>query len=253
MDTGLLGWIAGFPPMPRACTAFCEVKESESSSVVSDSLRPHGLYSPSPGDLPNPGIEPKSPMLQTDALPSEPPGKPFVSLSLLYRWTTYAWSPYMVPEAKLLPPQLGTGKRISVVGGAVRTRQDATNRWAGRKRTCCLYQIPGAPEALGGPPSSPGGPEVDYGHIRQPETETNHPLLSWRLVRACSDLLPGRNHSYRAFSVCLVPWHPLHALSQGGGCYPHCTDEETKPQRGYVTDLGHIYHMAEPGFQRRGL
>ena len=31
---------------------------------------------PSPGDLPNPGIEPGSPSLQADALPSEPPGKP---------------------------------------------------------------------------------------------------------------------------------------------------------------------------------
>ena len=31
---------------------------------------------PSQGDLPNPGIEPKSPTLQADALPSEPPGKP---------------------------------------------------------------------------------------------------------------------------------------------------------------------------------
>ena len=28
---------------------------------------------PSPGDLPDPGIEPGSPALQTDALPSEPP------------------------------------------------------------------------------------------------------------------------------------------------------------------------------------
>ena len=31
---------------------------------------------PSPGDLPVPGIKPKSPTLQADALPSEPPGKP---------------------------------------------------------------------------------------------------------------------------------------------------------------------------------
>ena len=31
-----------------------------------------GLPFPSPGDLPNPGIEPGSPALQTDALPSEP-------------------------------------------------------------------------------------------------------------------------------------------------------------------------------------
>ena len=31
---------------------------------------------PSPGDLPDPEIEPRSPTLQADALTSEPPGKP---------------------------------------------------------------------------------------------------------------------------------------------------------------------------------
>ena len=35
-----------------------------------------GLPFPSPGDLPNPGIEPWSLTLQADALQSEPPGKP---------------------------------------------------------------------------------------------------------------------------------------------------------------------------------
>ena len=35
------------------------------------------LTFPSPGDLPNTGIEPRSPSLQADALPSEPPGKPY--------------------------------------------------------------------------------------------------------------------------------------------------------------------------------
>ena len=35
-----------------------------------------GLPFPSPGDLPDPGIEPGSSALQADALPSEPPGKP---------------------------------------------------------------------------------------------------------------------------------------------------------------------------------
>ena len=37
-----------------------------------------GLPFPSPGDLPNPGIEPMSPTLQADALPSEPLGKPLL-------------------------------------------------------------------------------------------------------------------------------------------------------------------------------
>ena len=34
-----------------------------------------GLQFPSPGDLPDPGVEPGSPTLQADALPSEPRGK----------------------------------------------------------------------------------------------------------------------------------------------------------------------------------
>ena len=34
-----------------------------------------GLPFPSPGDLPDPGIEPRSPALQEDTLPSEPLGK----------------------------------------------------------------------------------------------------------------------------------------------------------------------------------
>ena len=57
---------------------------------MSDSLRPHGLYSPwnspgqntgvgslspPPGDLPNLGTEPRSPSLQADSLPAEPQGK----------------------------------------------------------------------------------------------------------------------------------------------------------------------------------
>ena len=82
-----------------ACTHVC--------SAMSDSLRPHGLQTsrllcpwgfsrqkycsglpcPPPGDLLNPGIEPRSTALQTDSLPSEPPGKPkntgVGSLSLL--------------------------------------------------------------------------------------------------------------------------------------------------------------------------
>ena len=35
-----------------------------------------GLLFPSPGDLPDPGIEPESPSLQTDSLPTELRGKP---------------------------------------------------------------------------------------------------------------------------------------------------------------------------------
>ena len=38
------------------------------------------------GDLPGPGIEPRSPALQADTLPSEPPGKPSYHLILNSYW-----------------------------------------------------------------------------------------------------------------------------------------------------------------------
>ena len=67
--------------------------ESESCSVLSGFLQPHGLYSPwnSPGqstrvgslsftprDLPKLGIEPKSPALQVDSLSAKPQGKAMI-------------------------------------------------------------------------------------------------------------------------------------------------------------------------------
>ena len=42
-----------------------------------------GLSFPSPGDLPEPGIEPGSPAFQADSLSAEPPGKPVTR----YIWT----------------------------------------------------------------------------------------------------------------------------------------------------------------------
>ena len=56
------------------------VKWSESHSVVSDSLQPHGLFA-SPWNalaqnIPNAGIRARTPALQADSLPAEPQGKP---------------------------------------------------------------------------------------------------------------------------------------------------------------------------------
>ena len=84
---------------PLSCCIFTWWKEwalvssspCVSCSVMSDSLQPHGhatplsmgfskqeywigLPFPSPGDLPDPEIEPGSPALQEDSLLSEPPG-----------------------------------------------------------------------------------------------------------------------------------------------------------------------------------
>ena len=53
-----------------------------------------GLPFPSPGNLPDPGIEPGAPALQAEALPSEPPEKPLqVTVSqVLTQEITSPWS-----------------------------------------------------------------------------------------------------------------------------------------------------------------
>ena len=49
-----------------------------------------GLPIPSPGDLPDSGIKPRSPALQADSLPSEPPRKPqFVLVAFFYASTIF--------------------------------------------------------------------------------------------------------------------------------------------------------------------
>ena len=83
---------------PFPCAVLCR-------SVMSDSFPPHrlwparllcpwrfsrqeywsGLLCPPQGDLPNPGIEPRSPALWADSLHSEPPGKPkYTGVGSLY-------------------------------------------------------------------------------------------------------------------------------------------------------------------------
>ena len=79
--------LAPFPVPPTSSTKPCflfQVKWSESRSVLSDSATPRTVQSmefsraeywrgepfPSPGYLPNPGIEPRSCSLQADSLPT---------------------------------------------------------------------------------------------------------------------------------------------------------------------------------------
>ena len=43
---------------------------------------------PSPGDLPNPGIKPRSPVLQADSLPAEPKGSPRIPECVAYPFSS---------------------------------------------------------------------------------------------------------------------------------------------------------------------
>ena len=59
----------------QSCLTLCDpVHFSLSGSSIlglSQAIILSGLPFPSPGDLPDPGIQPRSPALQTDSLPSE--------------------------------------------------------------------------------------------------------------------------------------------------------------------------------------
>ena len=64
----------------QSCPTLCDpmdcIYQASLSMGFSRQVYWSGLPFPSPGDLPDPGTEPRSPALQADSLPSEPPGSP---------------------------------------------------------------------------------------------------------------------------------------------------------------------------------
>ena len=61
----------------QSCLTLCDpIDFSLPGSSVHGLLQARILPFPSLGDLSNPGVEPGSPTLQSNSLPSEPPGKP---------------------------------------------------------------------------------------------------------------------------------------------------------------------------------
>ena len=61
---------------PTPCDPWTVAHQAPPSMGFSRQEYWSGLPFPSPGDLPDPGIELRSPTLQADALSSAPPGKP---------------------------------------------------------------------------------------------------------------------------------------------------------------------------------
>ena len=66
---------------------------------------------PSPGDLPDPGIGPRSPSLQTDTLPSEPPICSYLSYVLGYNSVEY----FILLLKVFLSSPLGTLSKVAPV------------------------------------------------------------------------------------------------------------------------------------------
>ena len=102
-NPGLLCW---GQVLYHLITVYLYICSSVTCLVVSDSLQLHelwparllspwdspgkntgvGCHAPSPGDLPNPGIEPRSLSLEADSLLFEPWGNPMHVLGLLIQW-----------------------------------------------------------------------------------------------------------------------------------------------------------------------
>ena len=113
---------------------------------------------PSPGDLPDPGIEPGSPALQADSLPSEPPGKPQFPVLPLSKETPGVWEKW--PRALLPPAHPGGGywapRLLPCEEQAAGLRQDPSCPWrvaAVGGESCCVPSVHGA--SLGSPVAHP--------------------------------------------------------------------------------------------------
>ena len=69
----------------QSCPTLCDTVDG----ILQARILEWVAFFPSPGDLPNPGVEPGSPALQKNSLPAEPQEKPkntgVGSLSLLQR------------------------------------------------------------------------------------------------------------------------------------------------------------------------
>ena len=80
-----------------------------------------GLPFPSPGDLPDPGIELKSPSLQADALTSEPPGKPEGLIEMhrknFINWTIGIWGRRVVQALTLRHDKAPLSLDVSIFVG----------------------------------------------------------------------------------------------------------------------------------------
>ena len=66
----------------QSCPILCDPMDCSPPGSSVHGIFQAGIPCPSPGDLPNPGIEPGSPTWQAVSLPTEPPGKPCPNLVL---------------------------------------------------------------------------------------------------------------------------------------------------------------------------
>ena len=115
----------------QLCLTLCDPVDHSppGSSVTGDSPGKNtgvGCHALLQGNLPNPGIESRSPALQEDSLPSEPPGKP-IHIFKSSKKIAPRRPVHIQPVSVALPP----GKEI------LSSKQD--QHWHSRKRGILIY------------------------------------------------------------------------------------------------------------------
>ena len=93
---------------------------------------------PSPGDLPDPGIEPSSPAFQADALTSEPPGKPMTNLDSILKSRDITLPPKVHLVKAMVFPVVMYGCERWNINKAECQRIDAFELWCWKR----LLRVP---------------------------------------------------------------------------------------------------------------
>ena len=125
----------------QLCPTVCEYMDYTVCGIVQARILEWVTF-PSPGDLPNPGIEPRSPTLQAHSLPAKPQGKPRSYLNWNNRIFLVAqWIRICLPIAgdTGLIPGLG---RFRMLQRSEAHAQQILSPWAATtKPMCCNYWI----------------------------------------------------------------------------------------------------------------
>ena len=148
-----------------------------------------GCYSPFPEDLPDPRIEPRSPALQVDALPLEPPGKFTFFFACSLKIAVGSLNTAPLPAGTMLPfasrgrRRTGSASRSRCAGSAQRTSQGwlLQRTWAPQAPASAELRAPLLLRARTAAVSSTGG--------------AVYPLPANVLGQFCSSVLPWEHLS----------------------------------------------------------
>ena len=99
----------------------------------------NGLPFPSPGDLPNPGIEPESPTLQADTLPSEPLLSLLAKIKCKEGW--HFWNTRSLPNQLYPHPERCCQDNPAYLTGRERKRQSDKQVTSEQLTDCCWLPL----------------------------------------------------------------------------------------------------------------